>query len=81
MSYNLRMFDSNPGVIVVRSSGYASIVAHSHEFVEIVFIEQGQAISLVGSEFVKLKAGDLFVIADRMSVMPCSPLGARRSCP
>lgn len=75
MSYNLRMFDSNPGVIVVRSSGYASIVAHSHEFVEIVFIEQGQAISLVGSEFVKLKAGDLFVIADRMVSHAVQPVG------
>lgn len=65
MAYSLKMFDSKPGVIVVNSTGYASIVAHSHEFVEMGFVTSGQGMSLVEGKYAKLGTGDTFVIADR----------------
>ena len=74
MPYSLKMFDSKPGVIAVHSSGYASIVSHSHEFVEMVYIERGNGLSLVGQEYVKIGKGDFFIIADRAVNHSIQPL-------
>ena len=74
MPYNLKMFDSKPGVIAVHCSGYASIVTHSHEFVEMVYIEQGNGLSLVGQKYIKVSKGDFFIIADRSINHSIQPL-------
>ncbi len=65
MAYSLKMFDSKPGVIVVNSTGYASIVTHSHDFVEMGFVTDGQGMGLVEGKYAKLGTGDMFVIADK----------------
>ena len=44
--------------------GYESVLRHSHEFVEMVFVESGSAVQKVNSETVELRRGDMFVIAD-----------------
>ena len=53
------------GVVVVKSGEYDSIVTHSHEFVEMVYIVNGEAENKLGDERVALKSGDFFVMADR----------------
>ncbi len=68
------MFASKPGVVVVYSADYGSIVQHSHEFVEMVYIESGQGISLVGQKFVNVSKGDLFLIADQTISHSVQPL-------
>lgn len=65
MSYSLKMFDPKPGIIALSCSEYESIVMHSHDFVEIVYVRQGRGLSLVGQKYVKVGKGDLFVIADK----------------
>ena len=61
MPYSLKMFDSKPGVIAVHSSGYASIVSHSHEFVEMVYIERRKVIDVAEAQQVSQQA-----ITDRL---------------
>lgn len=65
MSFNIKMFDSKVNVVVVKSSGYDSIVPHSHEFIELVYIVSGEAENKVGDERIPLKSGDIFVMADK----------------
>ena len=65
MSFNIKMFDSKVNVVVIKSSGYDSIVPHSHEFVEMVYIVSGEAENKLGDEQIPLQSGDLFVMADR----------------
>ena len=77
MAYSLKMFDSKPGVIVVHSSGYASIVPHSHEFVEMVYVRHGDGMSLVGSSYAKLHTGDFFIIADRAVSHSIQPMDGK----
>lgn len=65
MSFNMKMFDSKVNVVVVKSSGYDSIVPHSHEFVELVYIISGEAENKLGEERISVKSGDVFVMADK----------------
>ena len=65
MSFNMKMFDSKVNVVVVKSSGYDSIVPHSHEFVELVYVVSGEAENKLGEEKISIKQGDIFVIADK----------------
>lgn len=65
MSFSMQMFDSKVNVVVVKSGEYDSIVTHSHEFVEMVYIVNGEAENKLGDERVALKSGDFFVMADR----------------
>lgn len=65
MAFNMKMFDSKVNVVVVKSNGYDSIVPHSHEFIELVYIVSGEAENKLGEERVPLKSGDIFVMADK----------------
>ena len=65
MSFNIKMFDSKVNVVVVKSGGYDSIVPHSHEFIELVYIVNGEAENKIGEERVPLKTGDIIVMADK----------------
>ena len=75
MSFNMKMFDAKLNVVVVKSSGYDSIVPHSHEFIELVYVVSGEAENKIGEERVSLKKGDLFVMADRNLQHSLNPKG------
>ncbi len=64
MQFNMKMFDPDNIFAVNRSVGYESVLAHSHSFVELVYVESGAGTQKIGSDTMKLKKGDLFVIAD-----------------
>lgn len=64
MIFNIKMYEPKKSYAVVKSVGYESVLRHSHEFVEMVYVESGTAVQKVNSETVELKAGDMFVIAD-----------------
>ena len=64
MIFNIKMYEPKKSYAVVKSTGYESVLRHSHEFVEMVFVESGSAVQKVNAETVELKAGDMFVIAD-----------------
>jgi AraC-like DNA-binding protein len=44
--------------------GYESVLMHNHSFVEIVYIESGEGTQKIGNKALKLKKGDVFMIAD-----------------
>lgn len=75
MSFNMKMFDSKVNVVVVKSSGYDSIVPHSHEFVELVYVVSGEAENKLGDERIPLKSGDVFVMADKEIQHSLQPKG------
>ena len=79
MSFNIKMFDSKVNVVVVKSSGYDSIVPHSHEFIELVYIERGEAENKIGNERIPLKSGDIFVMADKEIQHSIHPKGDLRT--
>ena len=75
MSFSLKMFDSKVNVAVVESGGVGSIVPHSHEFVETVYVKSGHGEHIIGDKHVKIEKGNLFVIADKSVVHSIIPLG------
>lgn len=75
MSFNIAMFDSKVNIVVVESEGYGSIVPHSHEFVELVYVKSGAGENIIGDKKIPVKQGDVFVIADRSVSHSINPLG------
>ncbi len=75
MAFNIKMFDSKDNVVVVKSSGYDSIVPHSHEFIELVYVESGEAENKIGDEKIPLKKGDFFVMANQEIQHSIHPIG------
>jgi AraC-like DNA-binding protein len=69
------MFDSKINVVVVESEGYGSIVAHSHEFVELVYVVSGEGENNIGNKRIPVKSGDIFMIADRETRHSLCPIG------
>ncbi len=65
MIFNLKMFEAEKNYAVVRSVGYESVLRHSHEFVELVYVESGTAVQKLNGESINLQEGDMFIIADR----------------
>ncbi len=63
MIFDIKMYNTDRSIIVVRSEGYESILRHSHSFIEIVFVESGRALHNVGESCVEIEKGDVFVIA------------------
>lgn len=72
MVFDIMMFGIDRNIIVVRSEGYESIMRHSHNFIEMTYVESGSALHNVGSNSVEVKAGDMFVIAteDEHNIRP-----------
>lgn len=64
MIFNLKMYEPKKSYAIVKSIGYESVLTHSHEFVEIVYVESGEAVQKLNYETINLKKGDLFIIAD-----------------
>lgn len=75
MSFNIAMFDPKVNIVVVESEGYGSIVPHSHEFVEFVYVKSGAGENIIGDKKIPVKQGDVFVIADRAVTHSINPLG------
>lgn len=59
------MFDSANTVIVNEGIGYDSMIEHRHNFVEIACVMQGSGVHYVGGTGIKIKEGDVFVVADK----------------
>ena len=59
MIFNIKMYEPKKSYAVVKSTGYESVLRHSHEFVEMVFVESGSAVQKVNSETVELRRGDM----------------------
>ena len=64
MTFDIRMFDAYKSIVIVESVGYESVLKHRHSFVEIVYVNSGEASHWVDGKTSRIKAGDLFVIAD-----------------
>ena len=64
MIFDIKMFDVSRNIVVVESVGYESVLKHRHSFVEIVYVNSGEAFNYVGDRVVRIEAGDIFVIAD-----------------
>lgn len=75
MSFNIAMFDPKVNIVVVESEGYGSIVPHSHEFVELVYVKSGKGENIIGERKIPVKQGDLFLIADREVSHSIFPFG------
>ena len=65
MVFNMRMFDPVNRVAVVKSRGYDSILKHSHEFVELFFVEKGKGIQEIGNERFPVSENELYVISGK----------------
>lgn len=64
MIFNMKMFNSEYPFATNRSVGYESVLAHSHSFVEVVYIESGNGVQKLNNKAMKLKSGDVFIIAN-----------------
>lgn len=64
MIFNLKMYEPEKKYAVVESVGYESVLRHSHEFVELVYVESGTAVQKLNYETIDIRQGDVFVIAD-----------------
>lgn len=72
IQYNLAMYEKDYPFFVGESVGYESVVKHSHNFVEIVYVMSGKAKQLIDDCEVELSVGDMFVIAgsQQHSILP-----------
>lgn len=62
MQYKLKNYSSYSPIVVVRSENYASIIEHSHDFVEIIYVQSGKAVNVVGSNAYKISKGDVVIV-------------------
>lgn len=75
MPFNIKMFDSKSDIVAVASSAFGSIVPHSHEFVELVYVLSGKGENCIGEEHIEVSEGDVFIIADKTLSHSIVPLG------
>ena len=65
MLFNMKMFEQTLPIAANRSVGYESVLKHSHSFVELVYIENGEGTQKLGTgQKMSLKKGDVFIIVD-----------------
>ena len=65
MLFNMKMFESKLPLSANRSIGYESVLQHSHSFVELVYIENGEGTQKLDTgQKMTLQKGDVFIIAD-----------------
>ena len=61
------MFDSKSPVAAFETSGYAAVVDHTHDFVEIVYVLDGKGKQIIGDKEIDLEKGDMFIISSNES--------------
>ena len=65
MLFHMKMFEPELPIAVNKSVGYESVLKHSHSFVELVYIENGEGTQKLSTgEKMTLRKGDVFIIAD-----------------
>ena len=65
MLFNMKMFEAELPLAANRSVGYESVLKHSHSFVELVYVENGEGTQKLGNgQKMPLKKGDVFIIGD-----------------
>ena len=62
MKYELKNYSIDSPIVVVRSENYASILEHSHDFIEMVYVRSGEAFNVVNGASFRISAGDLIII-------------------
>lgn len=77
MAFTLKMFDPTANIIAVESDGYGSVVAHSHEFVELVFVRRGKGKHFVGDAVFPVQENNVFVLSDRNIFHSIQPLDGK----
>ncbi|MBQ2712984.1 MAG: helix-turn-helix domain-containing protein [Clostridia bacterium] len=60
--FNLAMFKDEKLIKRVSAEGYESLLCHSHDFVETVYVLEGEARHFLGKEEQKVKKGDFLII-------------------
>lgn len=63
--FNMKMFDSESRIVVERGNGYESIMKHSHDFIEIVYVESGYGLQIVDGSRIKINKGDIFLMTGK----------------
>ena len=56
MIFNLKMYEPKKSYAIVKSVGYESVLTHSHDFIEIVYVENGTAVQKLNYETINLKS-------------------------
>jgi len=71
-NFTTNMFDSKNQIIVFRSNGYEGIIEHKHDFVEIIYVLDGEGLHMIKDKEIVIKRGDLFIITtdDSHSIVP-----------
>lgn len=60
--FNLEMFRNRKIVTRVEAEGYESLLRHAHDFVETVYVLDGEARHCIGEEETKIKKGDFLIV-------------------
>ena len=61
------MFDSESRIVVVRGRGYESILKHSHEFIEIIYVESGYGLQVTDENQIEIREGDILLMTGNES--------------
>lgn len=67
MTFNMRMYDSESRIVVVHSRGYESILKHSHEFIEIIYVESGAGLQVTDDNQIEIHEGDILLMTGEES--------------
>ena len=59
---HLRTFEKNSPVAIIPASGTASIFLHDHDFTEIIYVERGCGLHVLGSESKRIQQGDILIV-------------------
>lgn len=60
-------------VVFLEAGGLDSVLAHSHDFAELVYVAEGFGTNTVNGKTVKIKSGDLFFMAEKGCVHFITP--------
>ena len=62
MQFKLKNYSLHSPIVVVRSENYASIIEHTHDFIEIVYVKSGEALHVINDQVYHIGVGDIMVI-------------------
>lgn len=71
--FNLAMYKNDKVVKLIGAEGYESLLRHSHDFVETVYILEGEAKHCINGEEIKVKKGDFLIVQPGVThcFVPC----------
>lgn len=65
--------DKEARVVFLEAGKLDSVMPHSHDFAEVVYVAEGFGVSTVNGKSVKIKSGDLFLLAEKGCVHCIKP--------